>query len=149
MGWFELHGIAEGAVATGEHLGGKELRVLLESSSEDLNHISYLLGAPRRIGEPPATLLVRLLRLTVRRAGASPAQFSAADAERLAARLDGMLAAPRDAQVARRPPPDSGSAADEFDTLLREIEPRRDAPKRKGGTTPVPPDAPRTPRSSR
>jgi hypothetical protein len=132
----ELRGIAEGAISIGQDLGVEELQTLLQASTEDLSRISRLLGALARLGESPADLLIRLLRLPPPDSAAVPAPGSETESERLAATLSSMIPqrdGPGGSPVAPR---NSATAADEIDELLRELEPHTTPAKRAKRSTP-------------
>jgi hypothetical protein len=123
MALLELEGIAEGGVATGENLGTQELQTFLDVASEDLTRISKLLGAPRRLDETPSAVLVRLLRLAPTMKGLPPGRLTATNMERLATKLTALVPTPNERRSFHGPGADLEAAANEFEELLRELEP--------------------------
>ena len=136
MGWLELQGFAESAVSTGESLGPSELQALLEASIADLERIAAELGRPRDPGEPPAELLLRLLREEPGQSVKAGTRWRPPELDRLAKRLEEIL------PKAKTPADQRRSVTDEFEALLRELETTAQAPperrKPSGGKTPPP-----------
>jgi hypothetical protein len=93
-GVVEVQDLAERAISTGAENGPGALGPLLESSTADLTRISKLLGAPRRTGEAPSALLIRLLLLPLKRRGFPRGRLSEADTLRRVAQLNALLARP-------------------------------------------------------
>jgi hypothetical protein len=93
-GVVEVQDLAERAISTGTENGPGALGPLLESSTADLTRISKLLGAPRRTGEAPSALLIRLLLLPLKRRGFPRGRLSEADTLRRVAQLNALLAKP-------------------------------------------------------
>jgi hypothetical protein len=129
-GMKEVRVIAEIAVAAGEQRGAEPLRSLLDAFALDLTQISKLLGAPRRPGEPPGDLLIRLLRLPLTRKDLRQLRFTMEDSQWRVAQLSAVISVLKARPRSRSPPADLTNAPDEFDALLRELEANGDPPTR-------------------
>lgn len=136
-GMIEIQDIAERAIFTHEERGGIAVQKQIEASAHDLIQIAKMLGAPRRSGETPSTLLIRLLGLPLQGRDFPQGRLTPADTERRLAQLIAIEATPADLLGSRDSQDDLAGPQDEFDALLQELEQSGDPATRtnRGSTT--------------